>query len=173
MGVCRSQPGVILHYLRLSVWPYPQCLDYGWPIETRWLVGIALPGLAVLGLLAASVVAMLRGRRIGFLGIAFFLILAPTSSFMPIQDLCFEHRMYLPLACVVTACVLAGHAIFQRLPWPSARTCSVAVLLARGPRAGQSDRGPQPGVPQCRGDVEGCDRAGRGIPQRRSIWRGR
>lgn len=126
----RSQPGVILHYLRLSVWPYPQCLDYGWPIETRWLVGIALPGLAVLGLLATSVVAMLRGRRIGFLGIAFFLILAPTSSIVPIQDLCFEHRMYLPLACVVTACVLAGHAVFQRLPWPSARTCSVAVLLA-------------------------------------------
>ncbi len=72
---------------------------------------------------------MLRGRRIGFLGIAFFLILAPTSSFVPIQDLCFEHRMYLPLACVVTACVLVGHAIFQRFPWPSARLGSVAVLL--------------------------------------------
>lgn len=67
----RSQPGVILHYLRLSVWPYPQCLDYGWPIETRWLVGIAFPGLLVLGLLAAGVVAVLHGRRIGFLGIAF------------------------------------------------------------------------------------------------------
>ena len=28
----RTQPGVILHYLRLSVWPNSLCLDYGWPI---------------------------------------------------------------------------------------------------------------------------------------------
>lgn len=126
----RSQPGVILHYLRLSVWPHPQCLDYGWPIETRWLVGIGLPALAVLGLLAASVVAVLRGWRSGFLGIAFFLILAPTSSVVPFQDLCFEHRMYLPLACVLIAGVLAADAILRRLPPPTARLGGMAVLLA-------------------------------------------
>src|SRR5262249_26736954 len=28
----RTQPAVILHYLRLVFWPYPQCFDYGWPI---------------------------------------------------------------------------------------------------------------------------------------------
>ena len=28
----RSQPGVILHYLRLCVWPQGQCLDYRWPV---------------------------------------------------------------------------------------------------------------------------------------------
>lgn len=105
----RSQPGVILHYLRLAVWPYPQCLDYGWPVETRWLEGILLPSFAILALIALSVGAFIRGHRIAFLGAAFFLILAPTSSFAPIQDLCVEHRMYLPLACVVVAGVLVAH----------------------------------------------------------------
>ena len=76
-----SQPGVILHYLRLAVWPYPQCLDYGWPVETRWLEGILLPGFAILALIALSVGAFIRGHRIAFLGAAFFLILGrPRAS---------------------------------------------------------------------------------------------
>ena len=93
------------------MWPSPQCLDYGWPVETRWLIGIGLPGLLVVGLVLFSVWNLIRGRRSGFLGIAFFLILAPTSSIMPIQDLCVEHRMYLPLACLALAGVLAGNQI--------------------------------------------------------------
>ncbi|MCE9546981.1 MAG: hypothetical protein K8T25_16020, partial [Planctomycetia bacterium] len=28
----RSQPGVVLHYLRLAVWPDGLCVDYGWPV---------------------------------------------------------------------------------------------------------------------------------------------
>jgi tetratricopeptide (TPR) repeat protein len=111
----RSQPGVILHYLWLSLRPHPQCFDYAWPVENRWLAGILLPGLAVLGSLIASVGGLLRGWRIGFLGVAFVLILAPTSGVMPVLDLCVEHRMYLPLACVVLAGVLTAYECFQLL----------------------------------------------------------
>ena len=39
--------------------------------------------------------------------ISFFFILAPSSSIVPIADLAFEHRMYLPLAAVI---VLATEA---------------------------------------------------------------
>ena len=42
------------------------------------------------------------------MGAWFFLILAPTSSVLPIRDLAFEHRMYLPLAAVVTAAIVAA-----------------------------------------------------------------
>jgi tetratricopeptide (TPR) repeat protein len=127
----RSQPGVILHYLRLVVWPCPQCLDYGWPIENRWVSGIMVPGMLVLGLLASSLWALGRGRRIGFVGVAFFLILAPTSSCMPIQDLCFEHRMYLPLACALTAVVLGGYEILRRWPprWHPASSLAVVTCV--------------------------------------------
>ena len=44
-----SQPGVILHYLRLSVWPEGQCLDYGWPVATS--AAEILPPLVVVVLL--------------------------------------------------------------------------------------------------------------------------
>ena len=62
---------------------------------------IYLPGAVILGLLSASFVALWYRPRLGFVGLAFFLILAPTSSVIPIVDLAFEHRMYLPLAAVV------------------------------------------------------------------------
>ena len=125
----RSQPGVILHYLRLAFWPYPLCLDYGWPIETRWVVGIILPGSVLLTLLVLSLYNFGRGGVVGFLGLAFFLILAPTSSVMPIQDLCFEHRMYLPLACVVIAFVLLISTALQRLPSPWGWRLGVGTLV--------------------------------------------
>ena len=133
-GVCRELDGRIWNPGgdALEVCPQPAGRHSALPAAERLAVS-AVPGLrladrntvagrdcaaglAVLGLLAASVVAMLRGRRIGFLGIAFFLILAPTSSIVPIQDLCFEHRMYLPLACVVTACVLADMRLSSDCP---------------------------------------------------------
>ena len=73
-----SQFGVILHYLRLSFWPYPQVLDYDWPIA-RTLDQI-LPGMVVVGaLLAATVWALVRRPAWGVVGAWFFLILAPWS----------------------------------------------------------------------------------------------
>ncbi len=125
----RSQPGVILHYLRLTIWPQGQCLDYGWPAETRWLTGILLPSLLVVGLFCASVIACLSGRRAGFLGLAFFLILAPTSSIVPLQDLCFEHRMYLPSACAAAVLAWGGYELLRRLPMRFARVACVATVL--------------------------------------------
>lgn len=99
-----TQAGVILHYLRLSLWPHPLVLDYSWPVANEFSE-YAIPGALVLMMLIASVIGYFYGSPLGFVGLAFFLILAPTSSIMPIQHLCVEHRMYLPLACVIIACV--------------------------------------------------------------------
>ena len=84
--------------------------DYLWPIATDPRQ-IALTGLAVLALLAATLWALRRVPAAGFLGAWFFLILAPTSSFMPIMDPRDEHRMYLPLAAVVAAAVFCAYAL--------------------------------------------------------------
>ena len=109
-----SQPGVILHYLRLVFWPQPLLLDYGWP-PARTL-GDILPGaMVVAGLLAATGYAFWRSPAWGLLGAWFFLILAPTSSIMPLADLAFEHRMYLPLAAVAIAVVLGTYAASEAL----------------------------------------------------------
>ena len=114
----QSEFGVILHYLRLAFWPAGLCLDYDWPIA-KSAAEIA-PGAIVVGvLLAATVWSLVRRPTWGFAGAAFFLVLAPTSSIMPIKDLAFEHRMYLPLAALMTAAVLAayqvGRALVRRL----------------------------------------------------------
>ena len=101
-----TQPGVILHYLRLSFWPHPLVLDYQWPIASGFKQ-ILIPATAVLGLLALTAWGLRRHPAAGFLGIWFFGILAPTSSFLPVVDPAFEHRMYLPLAAVILA-FLAG-----------------------------------------------------------------
>src|SRR5262245_26417446 len=110
----RSQPGVLLQYLRLSIWPDPLCLDYGWPVA-RSAAEILPPALAIVALLAVSAWAWFRHPALGFLGAWFFLVLTPTSSVMPIADLAFEHRMYLPLAAVVTLAVLAGYFALQAM----------------------------------------------------------
>ena len=127
-----SQPGVILHYLRLSLWPHPLCLDYGWPVA-RGAGTIVVPGL-VIAALVVSTLWLLRWRpTLGFAAAAFFLILAPTSSFIPIKDLAFEHRMYLPLASVVVVCIAVGRValgyLCNRLPLGPRVRMGVAVAL--------------------------------------------
>ncbi len=108
-----TQFGVILHYLRLVFWPSPLILDYGWPIAEQ-ASRIVLPAIPILGLLGLTVWALRRHATLGFLGAAFFLILAPTSSIVPIRDAAFEHRMYLPLAAIVTLLVLGAYALLTR-----------------------------------------------------------
>lgn len=133
----RSQPGVILHYLRLVVWPQGQCFDYAWPIaDTREAV---LPGLIVLALLAGTLWLIWRAPKPGFLPAMFFLVLAPTSSIVPIRDLAFEHRMYLPSVFVIALGVMLFGAALVRLaphrcaarPWlPAAALIPLAIVLA-------------------------------------------
>jgi len=111
----RAQPEFIVRYLRLCVWPRPLVLDYGTQLSSSALrAGVS--GLFLLALLLGSVWALFKRPWLGFLGLAFFLILAPSSSFVPIvTQTAAEHRMYLPLAIVVALCVLGGYFAFERL----------------------------------------------------------
>jgi tetratricopeptide (TPR) repeat protein len=124
----RSQPGVILHYLRLVFWPDRLILDYGWPVADSPLAIYGL-GAIIVALVVASLWSMWRHPRIGFLAMAFFLILAPTSSIMPIKDLAFEHRMYLPLAAIAVMAVLAAEWLLRRLPLAVGGRGQVALVL--------------------------------------------
>jgi len=103
-----TQSGVILHYLRLAVWPVGQQLDYSsWPVATSvWQVLPAL--LTIIAMLAATAMGTWQRRAWAWLGVVFFLALAPTSSIMPIEAVANEHRMYLALAAVVAAIVMGS-----------------------------------------------------------------
>jgi hypothetical protein len=130
----RTQPGVILHYLRLSFWPSPLVVDYGdWPVAktpAMWVPSAAV----VLALLVATLWAARRRPYLGFLGGWFFLILAPTSSVLPsIGEFAAERRMYLPLVAVIALVVIGWHMVFggicRRLGWESGRRRIVEVVV--------------------------------------------
>ncbi|MGA2605090.1 MAG: hypothetical protein ABSG14_12755, partial [Verrucomicrobiia bacterium] len=98
---CRA----VVHYLWLALWPAPLVFDYGDAITgdiTIWHLTEATPYALILAVLAAGVLVELRRQpAMGFLGAWFFVILAPSSSVVPVagQPMA-EHRMYLPLAAV-------------------------------------------------------------------------
>jgi len=120
-----TQFNVMFYYMTLLVWPANQNLDYDFPVSRSLFavpetdpgaaLNIPVPPPAVsLLLLAATVLvpAFLAvraragrgdeaGRRrspwlpVTFFMLWFFVLLAPTSSFVPIMDVIFEHRVYL------------------------------------------------------------------------------
>ncbi len=129
----RSQFGVVVHYLRLSVWPDALCLDYQWPVAQS-ARQIAPPAALIGALLSTVLWALGRWPKWAFLGTSFFIALAPSSSVVPIADLAFEHRMYLPLAPLTVAVVLGAYAIIlglgrTRPSWESAWRALAAVLV--------------------------------------------
>ena len=109
----RTEPEVLLHYIRLSFWPDELCFDYAWRIQHDPSVYLPL-GAVILVIAALGLWWTSHRRGSGFLLLAPLLYLAPTSSFLPIADPAVEHRMYLPLAAVVTGTVVGVWILLRR-----------------------------------------------------------
>jgi tetratricopeptide (TPR) repeat protein len=128
-----NQPEAITRYLTLAIWPRSLVLLYGWPREIT--VREALPYvLVILSLLALTFVAVRRRPKAGFLGVCFWLTLAPASSVIPIAtEVAAERRMYLPLAALVllgaVGLVRLGEALRQA-SWATPRRTRLATLTA-------------------------------------------
>ena len=102
-----NQTVMIAHYLRLAIWPRSLVVFYGWPLPLT-LGGVWPYALFIGVLLVATLVAMKRWPALGFLGVWFFVTLAPTSSIVPIAtEVGAERRMYLPLLAVIALAVVA------------------------------------------------------------------
>ena len=109
-----AQCGYLFRYLQLSVWPWPQVFDYG-ANTPRWN-GTQWPQVVGLILLIVGILALWRYRpKLAFLGILPMLILGPTSSIPVVTQTAAEHRMYLPLSCVLTVLVISVLAVSARL----------------------------------------------------------
>ncbi len=140
-----TQFGVVLHYLRLSFWPDPLVLDYGWlnalpgSLEGKaWWTALlrhVLPqGIAVMAIFAASLFGVLHRRWWGYLGMVFFLLLAPTSL-LPRAGVAEEHRMYVPLLAMICLAVFGAALVLntrrvERFARPTAWTLATLVILA-------------------------------------------
>jgi Flp pilus assembly protein TadD len=130
------QPAVILWYLSRLVMPWGLSFDHGGVLRPdpfgrdAWLLA---PALLAVAALVWAIREFDRRPAASFSLLAFLLLLAPTSSIVPVQDPCVEHRMYLASALPITALVTvvggwlaaAGHA--RRL---LAGGISLLILLA-------------------------------------------
>ena len=113
-----TQSRVLWHYFALCVWPSNLCIDYRWPPVRS--VAEAFPWiLCTLGLLATGVWLYWRGMLIGWLVLTVFLLLAPTSSFIPVTDIALDHRMYLATAAVIACLMLIVQRLMSRWRWAS------------------------------------------------------
>ena len=137
-----TQLGVIVHYIRLAVWPHPLVADYGnWPVART--VTSVLPTLVfVAALVGLTVWGLTRRAPLAFLGVWFFGILAPTSSFRPLSvEIAAERRMYLPLVAVVVLAVLGIEALLRWVGapraagWATVGALSLVLALATVRRA--------------------------------------
>jgi tetratricopeptide (TPR) repeat protein len=114
----------LVHYIRLAFWPTGQVFDYGSDF-VHGLGEVAPEALVDLTMLAATATALYRKPALGFLGAWFFVILAPTSSFVGgTRQMLAEHRMYLSLAAVVALAVIGLHA------WLGRRALVACLLCA-------------------------------------------
>ncbi|MDO8540030.1 MAG: tetratricopeptide repeat protein [Opitutaceae bacterium] len=114
----------IAHYVKLAFWPRPLVFDYG-PVYAQSPALIVMAAILVAVMVAGTVRAVRRGSQLGFAAAAFLLLLAPTSSIVPVAEQPIaENRMYLPLAAVMAIAVVALHTAFSR------RAMVAAVMIA-------------------------------------------
>lgn len=133
-----TQSNVLLYYYSLLLVPINQNLDYDFPVSRALfetpraaagaILNIPLPPPAVsivihLFVLALALYLYLRSlkqgsfrlRAVSFFIFWFFIILSPTSSFIPIIDVIYEHRLYLPSLAFSVILVICAEAVFSRV----------------------------------------------------------
>lgn len=133
-----TQFNVIVYYMTLLVYPANQNLDYDFPITVGFFkapltregttLNYPIPPPAVsfallLAMAGASAFTLLRslksgspaGRAAPFFVFWFLIILSPTSSFIPIADVIFEHRLYLPSLGFFVIYALLLEGLFTRI----------------------------------------------------------
>ena len=118
-----TQCRAIWVYIRLFLLPFGQNADYDFPISHSILDEGAIFGF--LGLAAVSVAAWIYRRKYPLASYGWFtflILIAPTSSFVPIRDPIAERRLYLPFIGLLFITVE-----FVRR-WKTSRTTLIGVL---------------------------------------------
>jgi tetratricopeptide (TPR) repeat protein len=125
-----TQFGVLVTYLRLFFFPAGQNLDWDYPVSVNLFNVSTISSLILLLMLACVGLLAHKRFRLLSLGIAaYFVTLAPTSSFIPIKDVIYEHRMYLAVAFLAMGCVHVLLESFARFSNLSNRRCLIGISL--------------------------------------------
>ncbi|HQW26165.1 MAG TPA: tetratricopeptide repeat protein [Saprospiraceae bacterium] len=120
-----TQFSVILKYIQLLILPINQVFDYNYKLVTSFVDPRAwISFIALLGLITLAIFTFKKHRIISFGIFWFFLTIAIESSIIPLQDLIFEHRTYLPSFGFFLIFV---HVIYW-LAWKNIKTIGISIL---------------------------------------------
>lgn len=133
-----TQFTVIVTYLRLLALPMNQNLDYDYPLYQSFISWEVVPSFLLLMVIFGIGVYLVyrdrrspgSGRLIAFAIFWFFITLAVESSIIPIADVIFEHRLYLPSIGFFLMCTVSLFLGVERLRsrWPCAGKTLTIVL---------------------------------------------
>jgi tetratricopeptide (TPR) repeat protein len=131
---------VLVTYLRLLFFPVNQNLDYDYPLFDSFVAPeVVFSFLLLLLILGTGVYLLYRDRRspgagrfMAFGIFWFFITLSVESSVIPIADVIFEHRLYLPSVGFFLTCTSALFWGAERLKarWVNAEKAAVVALTA-------------------------------------------
>ena len=124
-----TQFNVLVHYLRLFFYPVGLNLDYDFPIAHS-IFDSAGSLLILLAILLAGLWLSPRARMGGFGIVFFFLAHSVESSFYPIADVIFEHRMYMPMVGLMITLAWAMAASEAVLGRKGALALALAAIMA-------------------------------------------
>lgn len=133
---------VVVTYLRLLIFPAGLHLEYDFPRFTSlWNPVVLASGLFLATLLSLGLWLLRRRsadtasadsrRLIGFGIVWFFITLAMESSFIPLDDLIFEYRLYLPSIGFFLAVTTGGDLLRQRyaLHFPALNAFIIVIVV--------------------------------------------
>jgi tetratricopeptide (TPR) repeat protein len=121
-----TQIRVMMTYIRLVFIPLRQNLDYDYPLAKNFTdLSVLWAFVCLSGIMVSVIRVFSKYRIISFSVLWFFLTLLPDSSFVPLEDVIFEHRLYLSIvgfSLFLTSLIgySLGHRSFRAM---------VAVLL--------------------------------------------
>lgn len=111
---------VVGTYIRLLLLPVNQNADYDYPVyQSIFNLNVLLPLMLIAGLAAFGVYLINKGssrasKLAGFGLLWFFIALSVESSLIPIADVIFEHRLYLPSAGFISAFVAGAFILADK-----------------------------------------------------------
>ena len=107
-----TEARAVARYVQMALLPFGQSLDHDFAVSATITQHGAIFFLILWAGVLALALALRRRFQLACFGLLFFLILlAPTSSVVPIADPLVERRMYLPLIGLI----LIGLQVFDRL----------------------------------------------------------
>ena len=111
-----TETRVIVRYIRLVFFPVGLNLDYDFrPSSSLFEPAVLFSAVFLCSVLLLGWFLRRRAPVFAFSILWFFVTLSPTSSFVPIVDVIFEHRLYLPMAGVAISFPLLVEFLFRKL----------------------------------------------------------